>query len=483
MDAFGQLAVPLGSDLTPLPGKDVKVGSHERQIVPAAVLFHLAFMGQEVMKDLELLRRLPPTATALEAALRITDQKSALPLPAPIREIDRYFTADSDPSQEAAVIEARQGPGLVIEGPPGTGKSQTIVNMVADAIGRGKSLLVICQKQAAIEVVRKRLEKERLGDRFVMITDATRDREVIVGSIRSQVETLHNRPAGGSPAWRRDRERLAARIDALESELDRQQAALHAVDDRTGLTYRALLGELIAIEANQPKPIDAPALRPLLSELHPSDVATIEENCGPLARYWLPAKFEGNPLSVLKPFNPDRGTAEEFADSLRRFADLEVRREAVDAETADSLTIPDPPAFREWLRGAGNLRSISVSLCANLGRWLPMFRNAEGGGSQGTNMLEGLVWLEERLASLDPSAHQPEVSRKLVSLPNEELQAAAVVSLWSSGLPPAWPRSIQCAGFGSVGFARCWCPWVSPKMTPPFLRSTGLPDWNSTLGR
>ena len=56
-----------------------------------------------------------------------------------------------------------------------------------------------------------------------------------------------------------------------------------------------------------------------------------------------------------------------------------------------------------------------------------MFRNAEGGGSQGTNMLEGLVWLEERLASLDPSAHQPEVSRKLVSLPNEELQAAAVV--------------------------------------------------------
>ena len=80
MDAFGQLAVPLGSDLTPLPGKDVKVGSHERQIVPAAVLFHLAFMGQEVMKDLELLRRLPPTATALEAALRIADQESALPL-------------------------------------------------------------------------------------------------------------------------------------------------------------------------------------------------------------------------------------------------------------------------------------------------------------------------------------------------------------------------------------------------------------------
>lgn len=468
MDAFGQLATLVGSELTPLPGKDIKVGSHERQIVPAAVLFHLAFMGQAVMKDLELLRGLPPAATALEAALRLVDQKSDSLPTAVVREIDRYFTADSDPSQEAAVMEARQAPGLVIEGPPGTGKSQTIVNMVADAIGRGKSLLVICQKQAAIEVVRKRLERERLGDRFVMITDATRDREAIVGSIRSQVENLHNRPAGGSPAWRRDRERLAARIDALESELDRQQAALHAVEDRTGLTYRTLLGELLAIEANQPKPIDAPALRSLLTDLHPADVATIEENCGPLARYWLPAKFEGNPLYVLKPFNPDRGTAEEFSETLRRFSDLEIRREAVDAETIDSLRIPDAGAFREWLRGAGSLRSINSALCANLGRWLPMFRNAEGVGSQGTNMLEGLVQLEERLGSLDPSAHQTELSRKLISMRSDELQSAATLS--ASVLRPA-------AGPAKINPMR----WLRKRRLRALLASIDLPHHNSAV--
>jgi primosomal replication protein N'' len=188
-------------------------------------------------------------------------------------------------------------------------------------------LLVICQKQAAIEVVRKRLEKERLGERFVMITDATRDRETIVGSIRSQVEALHGRTAGGAAAWRRDRERLAARIDALEAELDRQQAALHAVDDRTGLTYRTLLGELLTVEASRPKPIDVPTLRSLLADLHPSDVTTIEENCGPLARYWLPAKFEGSPLSVLKPFNPDRGTTEAFDECLHTFSEVDIRRE------------------------------------------------------------------------------------------------------------------------------------------------------------
>ena len=45
--------------------------------------------------------------------------------PPSVKEVDRYFTADSDPSQEEAVIEARQTPDLVIEGPPGTGRAAT----------------------------------------------------------------------------------------------------------------------------------------------------------------------------------------------------------------------------------------------------------------------------------------------------------------------------------------------------------------------
>src|SRR5882757_7651285 len=422
MDAFGQLATAVGNTLAPLPGKDAKVGAQERQVVPSAVLFHLAFMGQAVMKDLELLRGLPPSSTALEAALRLSDHKPESDGPVSAREIERFFTADSDPSQEAAVMEAREAPGLVVEGPPGTGKSQTIVNMVADAIGMGKSLLVVCQKQAALEVVRKRLEKERLGNRFVMITDVSRDREAIVESIRTQVEALHAQPRGGAPAWKRDRDRLAARIEALESDLDRQQAALHAVDPRTGLTYRTLLGELLAIEAAQPKPIDLPSIRPLLTELHPADVVTLEENCGPLARFWLPAKFEGSALSVLKLFNPDRGTADTLLASLRTFAEIDARREEVDAETSDSLDVADAERLRTWMAGAGNLRSIGDTLCTNLGRWLPLFRSPEGNGSRGTNMLGGLIQVEAGLSALNASHHQPGISEKLISIRSDELR-------------------------------------------------------------
>lgn len=437
MDAFSLLATPAGDELTALPGKDVKLAGHERRLVPSAVVFHLAFMGQAVMTDLDFLRKLPPKGTALEAALRLNDQDAtAGTTSAPQRtgELDRYFTADSDPSQEDAVIEARQAPGLVVEGPPGTGKSQTIVNMVADAIGTGKSLLVICQKQAALEVVRKRLDKERLTERFVMITDVNRDRGAIINSIRSQVETLHLRPAGTVPTWKRDRERLAARIEALETELDRRQAALHAVDERTGLSYRALLGELLAIEAQHPKPIEAPSLRPLLAELHPADVVSIEENCGPLAKHWLPSKFEGNPLSVLKPFNPDRGTIEAFTESLRAFAETDARREQTDAETSNYLNIPDATVLRTWLLDAGKLRSVGA-LAAYLGQWLPVFRRFKGETSEGTRIMHELQGVERDLASLDATAYVKDFSSRLVAVDISELRTMITLGESFTKLP------------------------------------------------
>jgi hypothetical protein len=466
MDAFSRLAQPVGNELTALPGQDVKVGSQERQLVPAAVLFHLAFMGQAVMKDLETLRGVPPTATALEAALRLNEQQVTPSASLQVKEADRYFTADSDPSQEAAVIEARQAPGLVIEGPPGTGKSQTIVNMVADAIGTGKSLLVICQKQAALDVVRKRLEKERLADRFVMITDANRDRGSIVNAIRSQVQALHNLPPGMSPAWKRERERLAARIEALEAELDRRQTALHSVDDRTGLSYRTLLGELLEIEEGSPRLINIPELRPLLSGLHPTEVATIEENCGPLAKFWLPAKFEDNPLSALKPFNPDRGTAAAVALHLQTFLEADARRGETDAETSDCLKISDPIAFESWLVEADDLRTISDSVCSNLGRLRPLFRGDDGGAAR---MLDGLLRIKETFSSLDGPSYKPNFSSKLIALNEEELRSIAELAgrVRSSASGLQWINPLH---------------WLRKRRVRNVLSSSQLPQGADAIG-
>ena len=70
---------------------------------------------------------------------------------------------DADSSQHSALIDAVRGLSLVIEGPPGTGKSQTITNLIAAVLARGKTVLFVSEKLAALEVVRKRLDEAGLG--------------------------------------------------------------------------------------------------------------------------------------------------------------------------------------------------------------------------------------------------------------------------------------------------------------------------------
>ncbi|TAD87889.1 MAG: DUF4011 domain-containing protein [Alphaproteobacteria bacterium] len=72
---------------------------------------------------------------------------------------------DADGTQHAALVEALvKKHSLVIEGPPGTGKSQTICNLIAAALADNKRVLFVSQKQAALDVVRRRLHDAGLGD-------------------------------------------------------------------------------------------------------------------------------------------------------------------------------------------------------------------------------------------------------------------------------------------------------------------------------
>jgi very-short-patch-repair endonuclease len=74
-----------------------------------------------------------------------------------------HLIRDADSSQHSALIHALRGQNLVIEGPPGTGKSQTITNLIAAALAKGKTVLFVSEKLAALEVVRRRLDDAGLG--------------------------------------------------------------------------------------------------------------------------------------------------------------------------------------------------------------------------------------------------------------------------------------------------------------------------------
>lgn len=76
---------------------------------------------------------------------------------------DTTQVLDADSSQQRAILAVKEGCDLVIEGPPGTGKSQTIANLIAEALTDGKSVLFVSEKMAALDVVQSRLEDVGLG--------------------------------------------------------------------------------------------------------------------------------------------------------------------------------------------------------------------------------------------------------------------------------------------------------------------------------
>ena len=78
--------------------------------------------------------------------------------------VDVCEVFDTDSSQTLAILEANTGRTMIIEGPPGTGKSQTITNLIAEAIGAGKKVLFVAEKATALDVVYRRLKEANLED-------------------------------------------------------------------------------------------------------------------------------------------------------------------------------------------------------------------------------------------------------------------------------------------------------------------------------
>lgn len=85
-------------------------------------------------------------------------------LDAHIRLESSHQVVDADSSQTLAILDVNAGHNLVIQGPPGTGKSQTITNLIAEALGNGKTVLFVAEKQAALDVVKRRLDEAGLED-------------------------------------------------------------------------------------------------------------------------------------------------------------------------------------------------------------------------------------------------------------------------------------------------------------------------------
>jgi len=109
-----------------------------------------------------------------------------------MKEGNMFNTFPMDTSQEEVLRTVREGGSCVVEGPPGTGKSQLICNLVTDFISRGKKVLVVSQKRAALDVVNVRLKEQGFGAFLALVHDFRADRNELFQKISKQIQSLEN---------------------------------------------------------------------------------------------------------------------------------------------------------------------------------------------------------------------------------------------------------------------------------------------------
>ena len=102
---------------------------------------------------------------------------------------------DADSSQLQCIVAAREGRSFVMDGPPGTGKSQTIANIIAEIIYLGKTVLFVSEKAAALDVVYSRLKEAGLADYVLELHSHKATRREVAKALGAGIDQIPKPPS------------------------------------------------------------------------------------------------------------------------------------------------------------------------------------------------------------------------------------------------------------------------------------------------
>lgn len=150
-----------------------------------------------------------------------------------INSTEIFNVLDADSSQLAVLEEAKIGKNLVVEGPPGTGKSQTIVNLIAELMALGKTVLFVSEKKAALDVVKSRLDSVGLGVGCLELHGKNSNKKEFLNELEDTLKI-------GVVEFQDDSDFLY--LDDVKNELNEYVDTLHTVYKDTELTPYRLIG-------------------------------------------------------------------------------------------------------------------------------------------------------------------------------------------------------------------------------------------------
>lgn len=186
---------------------------------------------EELSKN-SLVRHLIETPTG-----EFVDPVSA-PTDVDLDALNNAVPVPADSSQLEAVVEAEARRTFVLEGPPGTGKSQTITNLLAHALANGKRVLFVAEKRAALDVVKNRLEGVGLAPFSLDLHDKGARPTAVRAQIRAAIDAIA-RPDGA--ALKADTEAAATSRGSLR----RYAQRLHE-PNAAGLSFYSARAQLLA---------------------------------------------------------------------------------------------------------------------------------------------------------------------------------------------------------------------------------------------
>lgn len=163
-----------------------------------------------------------------------------------LTEEEDYTILDADESQLRSIKSVIAGKHMVVHGPPGTGKSQTIANLIANLLARGKKVLFVCEKQVALDVVFNRLKTKGadVSDLCLPLFQYTTDKKLFAKSIiesRNRVVSALKRVSKDSI-----NETLSERKEKMDS-LKEYAEALLSVWEPINKTVYWMHGELARV--------------------------------------------------------------------------------------------------------------------------------------------------------------------------------------------------------------------------------------------
>jgi hypothetical protein len=163
---------------------------------------------------------------------------------------DEFLPLRADSSQLAAVMRSASGGSFVLIGPPGTGKSQTIANIVAQSVALGKSVLFVAEKAAALNVVHRRLQALGLGGFCLELHSNRTDKLSIVRRLHAEAFSSAVNPWSG---WRN----ASAWLAKARAFLNAYASAVHLARP-SDVTPFSALGGLLACRESPDVVLDGP---------------------------------------------------------------------------------------------------------------------------------------------------------------------------------------------------------------------------------